>query len=755
MTLVVPHNLEAEESVLGAMLLKSEVIDSVSESLTAMDFYQPSYGTLFDTMVRLRANGSVVDAITVHSSMEAQGLLSHLPDPTILIRLQASVPSIGHATHYAKIVMDNALRRQMIATAMDLVNSAKDMSVLVEDTLDDYRTILGGLGSSVVHREPDDVAVEDFVEQMLTKGITNEWVVPKLIRRGHKVMIVAPEGAGKSWVLRYIAVCAAYGVRPFRHTRTEPIRTLIVDCVDTETQVMTQHGWRNYDEIKVGDKILTLNAENQVSEWKAITNLVVRSHSGEMVKLSQRNLDAMTTPNHRWFVDRAYTRGKIEVVTADNLLKTHRIPLCRPLRSNANGLAWPDDQVALAGWYLTDGHHLKVGQGIYITQSPHANPQKCKIIESHLDELGVKWGMSIGSQKTRPANVYYFTGAEARAIRAACPDRTLTAEFVVALNSHQREILFDSMVLGDGCFSGNSTSREFGSPYSRTGFGTSNYATVQAFEMLCCLLGRTPSVQKKENMAPRYYAAEDRWITATVPFYWVNVKSGGWTTLAETKIEKVNVVDQTVWCPTTDNGSFLAKRDGVVYFTGNCENPSDSLYDSFSAILKKVTTFNPQTETVNRLWWRPQGMNLRNRVDLAEFENVLQVRRPDLVCLGPLYAVYENNTRESWETGAIEVQKILKRLIVRYNFALMLEDHAPQSDNQGKRHMRPYGSSMWLRWPDIGIGMEPIGESGNAFALTRWRGDRVPNDWPTHIERGVATGSPWPFEGRWDRDDAF
>ncbi len=137
-------------------------------------------------------------------------------------------------------------------------------------------------------------------------------------------------------------------------------------------------------------------------------------------------------------------------------------------------------------------------------------------------------------------------------------------------------------------------------------------------------------------------------------------------------------------------------------------------------------------------------------MDLAEFENVLRVRRPDFVCMGPLYSLYSNNPKEPWETGAIEVQKILKQLVVRYDLALMIEDHAPQADNSGNRHWRPYGSSMWLRWPDIGIGMKPIGESGNGFELIRWRGDRVPTDWPKFIERGAPLGSAWPFEGRWE-----
>jgi len=175
------------------------------------------------------------------------------------------------------------------------------------------------------------------------------------------------------------------------------------------------------------------------------------------------------------------------------------------------------------------------------------------------------------------------------------------------------------------------------------------------------------------------------------------------------------------------------------------------LYDSFELILKQVSKVSPQSETVNRLWWRPAGINLRSRVDVAEFENVIRVRRPDLVCFGPLYAAYDNTSKDfGWETAAREVQTTLKQLMVRYNFALMIEDHAPQGDAAGKRQMRPYGSSFWRRWPDIGLGLETVGDRDDIMKVTRWRGDRVVTDWPSVIERGTASGSPWPFVGRWE-----
>jgi len=402
-----PHDVEAEESVLGAMLLSPVALDQLADSLVASDFYVPEHRRIFTAVTRLRDQGSRVDVVTTTSALREEGADHEIASK--LIELVANTPAASSGVYYARTVVAHAARRRLIGEGAALITAANDLVRDPADVLENHQAVLSGIGTSILDIEPDDVSVEEFTNR--PRDAINPWVVHGLLRRGHKLIMVGGEGSGKSWIARFIAICAAYGVQPFRQERTRPIRTLIADF----------------------------------------------------------------------------------------------------------------------------------------------------------------------------------------------------------------------------------------------------------------------------------------------------------------------------------------------------ENPQDALFDSFEAILRHVTRYNPQEETVNRLWWRPQGINLRNRVDLAAFENVLRVRRPDLVCMGPLYASYENTSADfGWETAAREVQNILKRLIVRYNFALMIEDHAPQGDSLGKRQMRPYGSSFWRRWPDIGIGMEPVDGRDDLFALTRWRGDRVPTDWPTFIERGNATGSPWPFLGRWD-----
>ena len=143
------------------------------------------------------------------------------------------------------------------------------------------------------------------------------------------------------------------------------------------------------------------------------------------------------------------------------------------------------------------------------------------------------------------------------------------------------------------------------------------------------------------------------------------------------------------------------------------------------------------------VWHRPGGFDLRSRALRAEFEANLALAKPDLVCIGPVYKSFTKAAGETDEQATAEVQSTLDDLRTRHSFALFMEHHAPQ-EHAGHRNMRPFGSSLWLRWPELGIGMVPENPDGDrTMELTRWRGDRMPNEWPKRLEQGTQ----WPWVG--------
>jgi replicative DNA helicase len=117
---VPPQNLEAEESVLGAMMLAPGAIGAVSEVLTAGDFYRESHGTIYRAALDLYGHGEPVDAITLADKLEERGELDHVGGRVRVHELAALVPATANAGHYARIVRDMSMLRGLIGAGGEI-----------------------------------------------------------------------------------------------------------------------------------------------------------------------------------------------------------------------------------------------------------------------------------------------------------------------------------------------------------------------------------------------------------------------------------------------------------------------------------------------------------------------------------------------------------------------------------------------------------------------------------------------------------
>jgi replicative DNA helicase len=117
---VPPQNLEAEESVLGAMMLAPGAIGAVSEVLAASDFYRESHGTIYRAAIELYSRGEPVDAITLADKLEERGELEQLGGRSRVHELAALVPATANAGHYARIVREMSMLRGLIAAGGEI-----------------------------------------------------------------------------------------------------------------------------------------------------------------------------------------------------------------------------------------------------------------------------------------------------------------------------------------------------------------------------------------------------------------------------------------------------------------------------------------------------------------------------------------------------------------------------------------------------------------------------------------------------------
>lgn len=198
----------------------------------------------------------------------------------------------------------------------------------------------------------------------------------------------------------------------------------------------------------------------------------------------------------------------------------------------------------------------------------------------------------------------------------------------------------------------------------------------------------------------------------------------------------------------------FSPMDPIRVLIVDLENPEDSVHDVCGPLRSKTESKAMDYDRERTYFWhRPGGINLRGRKDKIEFENVIAKAQPDLVLIGPLYKAYSVSASEADEQAAKEVMQCFDDLRTRYGFALLMEHHAPKGSGSSKtRDLLPYGSSLWLRWPELGLKMTPVDSEGNTMKLGRWRGDRLDNAWPSELVRGGP--GKWMWEGKWP-DNTF
>jgi replicative DNA helicase len=162
---VPPHNLDAEESLLGAMLLSRTAIDVASESVAPDDFYKPAHGHIYDAITALSSQGEPVDPVTVAEELRRHDLLEAIGGPGTLISLQAATPATSSAARYAKIVEEHALLRSLIGVAGEIAEIGYGLPDDVTKALDDAESMMFKVAE---HRQTDSMSrLHDLLDQTL------------------------------------------------------------------------------------------------------------------------------------------------------------------------------------------------------------------------------------------------------------------------------------------------------------------------------------------------------------------------------------------------------------------------------------------------------------------------------------------------------------------------------------------------------------------------------------------------------------
>lgn len=291
---IVPHNEPAEVSLLGAAMLSAEAAEVAVTETTTTDYFFPRHQAIHRAISKLYHAGVVkIDPVLVWDEVMTDATDASMFDASYLITLQSSVPTTSSARHYANAIVEAATKRDLLRVAGEIVEVGYDPSVDGVEAIDRARSLLGSVDMPIGSGEPSP-----NIEEILSREITFDWLVPGLIERMDRLILTGPEGGGKSTLLRQIAMCLAAGIHPFTFAPVDPVRVLIVDVENSALQVQRK-STPLYEIVK-----------NRINP----DNLRIENHP--------QGLDLLQRHDHRWLLERI-AANRPDVLITGPIYKMH------------------------------------------------------------------------------------------------------------------------------------------------------------------------------------------------------------------------------------------------------------------------------------------------------------------------------------------------------------------------------------------------------------------------------------------------
>ncbi|HLU95501.1 MAG TPA: replicative DNA helicase [Thermobifida alba] len=218
-----PHDIMAEQCVLGGMLLSKEAITQVVEIVRSSDFYRPAHQTIYDTIIDLFSRGEPVDAISVNAELTKRGEITRVGGAPYLHTLTDTVPTAANAGYYARIVADRAVLRRLVEAGTriaqigysgdgeidDLVDRAQAeiYKVAEKRTGEDYLPLSDIMPGAL--DELEAIASHDDTLTGVPTGFTDFDALSNGLHPGQMIIIAARPAVGKSTLALDFARAAA------------------------------------------------------------------------------------------------------------------------------------------------------------------------------------------------------------------------------------------------------------------------------------------------------------------------------------------------------------------------------------------------------------------------------------------------------------------------------------------------------------------------------------------------------------------
>jgi hypothetical protein len=326
-------------------------------------------------------------------------------------------------------------------------------------------------------------------------------------------------------------------------------------CQDSETEIFTPAGWCRQDKLNVGDAVLTLNHDTGLSQWQPVEDIYRAQVVNEaMLRMTSSQHFSQSTQGHRWPIIKTgkYAGSPYRWTTSlDGFAAADRVPVAAPLADTPTEPKYTDDLVRLLAAYTSDGSRLR--------KSPTAEVVRIvKFADHEIRELRRVLTAVYGrppTESTHPTRTVTGTAFTLRTAESAVlfdltgEHKAIHRQVINDLTVNQCRLLLDAMIeIGDGIRQGQADT-----------FYQVEPTRLDPLEHAAILAGYKVTRGQRNQQT----GFGER------PLHWLRV-SHSRTVFSPTDCEQEWVpYTGTVWCPTTPNGTWLARRNGTAYYTGN------------------------------------------------------------------------------------------------------------------------------------------------------------------------------------------
>lgn len=340
-------------------------------------------------------------------------------------------------------------------------------------------------------------------------------------------------------------------------------------CVDTGTEILTRQGWKRHDALTVGESVYSYSMTRHVLTLDTLNAVHRFPGSHAMLQYHSQNIDMLVTMNHRCIVNHRWSKG-IRLVEAAALCASDSLLRAASFKKQIK--PWFSDAfVRLCAWIMAEGSYGSGRSGaVTISQSLTSNEPYCQDIESLVLRFAGRrisdrqnTNLSDGRMRT-----WLLSGEIVSAIKAVMPNKIASPDFIHRMTNVQRRLFLYEMIRADGTWEDGSCipspghmarNRDFFVRATTPRIFQKDRAAIDALQMLCVLTGLRATIRAKwAALGVKRYQGWSLSIT----------REGAWSSVNKLTKDLVMTPDG-VWCPQTAEGTWIARRNGLVFITGN------------------------------------------------------------------------------------------------------------------------------------------------------------------------------------------